>query len=77
MSTITATRAKFRCYSVTDYGSAESVILQAVTDDGDPENKAFWTASPSGKFEITISNPAVRGFFQPGVSYYLDIAEAE
>lgn len=69
-------RAKFRCSSVTDYEQAgEYAVLVAVADDGDPENRAFWQATPYGKLEISISNPAVRGFFKPGAAYYFDVAE--
>lgn len=73
-----ATRAKFRCNSVTDFGAnnGEKAVLGAVTDDGNAENKAFWNATPAGTLEITVNNPDVRGFFKPGQSYYLDISEA-
>lgn len=71
------TRAKFTCYSVTDYGLVKAVVLQAVTDASTPENKAFWTASPSGKIEISITNPPAAAVFEAGKSYYVDFTPAE
>ena len=41
-----------------------------------PENQRYHKYSPSGKLEITVSNPALRGAFKPGKSYYLDFTEA-
>lgn len=69
-------RAKFNAYSVTNFGSGESIVLQAVTDNDTPENERYHTATPSGKVEMGISNPAVLGFFTPGKSYYVDFTEA-
>lgn len=73
-----STRAKFNCFSVTTYsgGGSKQVKLQAVTDDGDPENKAFWSATPSGTVDISISNPAAADVFEAGKSYYVDFTEA-
>lgn len=53
-----------------DFGSGQQATLQAVTDTADPENKAFWEATPNGKLEISISNPVLRDFFKPGKAYY-------
>jgi len=70
-------RAKFNCYSVMRItGGGEQSVLQAVTDDGTPENESFWNATPSGRLEISITNPAAQGFFSPGTAYYLDFTEA-
>lgn len=68
------TRAKFRCESVTDHGTAKDVRLNAVTNTSE-ENKSFWDATPSGKLELTWVNPNVS--FKPGKEYYLDILEAD
>lgn len=71
------TRAKFNCHSITTYGGdAKQVRLQAVTDTSDPENKAFWTATPSGSIEISISSPAAAAVFEAGKSYYVDFTPA-
>lgn len=73
---ITTTRCKFRCDSVETFQYGETAKLSAVRDDATPENRRFAQASPGGKFEILVSNPAVRGFFKPGSDYYLDVTEA-
>jgi hypothetical protein len=72
-----ATRAKFRVNQITQYtGGGKQVKLMAVTDNGDPENKAFWNATPAGTLDITISNPDAADFFKVGQAYYLDFTEA-
>lgn len=70
-------RAKFRCNSVTDYGTSTSAELGAVADDGTEENKRFNKATPSGQLKITVDNPTTRDFLKPGKYYYLDFTEAE
>lgn len=71
-------RAKFRVGSYTQYtGAGRKFELSAVTDDGTPENQRYYTATPSGTLSITIDNPAVVDFLQPGKSYYLDFTEAD
>jgi hypothetical protein len=58
-------RAKFRITNITLYESPEetgSVRLAAVYANRDgsscAENKAFWSATPSGTLEMHINNPA-------------------
>jgi hypothetical protein len=71
-------RAKFRVNSLTQYaGAGRKFELSAVTDDGTPENQRYNTATPAGSLSITIDNPAVVDFLEPGKSYYLDFTEAE
>lgn len=74
----TTTRCKFRCYAVTQHdGGNRSVVLHPVySSDPNSENKAFWEASPNGKLELTITNPAAADVFEPGAEYYLDISKA-
>lgn len=55
---------------------AEEVTLQAVYGNGE-DNKAWSAATPSGRLQITITNPEAQGKFEPGKSYFLDIAPAE
>lgn len=70
------TRCKFRCESVTDHGTAKSVVMHPVySSDPNHENKKFWDASPGGKLDLTWINPNVG--FKPGQEYYLDITPAE
>ena len=69
-------RAKFRCNSVTDHGTMLSAQLGAVTDDGTPENERYHKYTPSGSLTITIDNPALSDFLEPGAYYYLDFTRA-
>lgn len=71
-------RAKFRVNSFTQFGGTtqRKFELSAVTDDGTPENERYNTATPSGSLSITIDNPNVVDFLQPGKAYYLDFTEA-
>ena len=73
------TRAKFVCQSVTKHngGNVGIVATPVYSNDPDAENRAFWEASPNGKLELTITNPAASGIFEPGAEYYLDITRAE
>lgn len=73
-----STRAKFLCNSITQYtGGTKQAVLAAVTDNGDPENKAFWSATPNGQITIGVSNPAAAAVFEVGKSYYVDFTEAD
>jgi hypothetical protein len=52
-----------------------SIEAHAVYANGDPnhENTKFWDASPSGKFELNVINPAAAKVFKVGQEFYLDI----
>lgn len=39
------------------------------------EDNSFAQATPGGKLELSVDNPAVKGFFKPGRKYYIDIVE--
>lgn len=70
-------RAKFYVTSVTLLGNSnQRVALNAMYDDGIPENKRFNQASPTGEMSILVSNPALAGKFRPGQRFYLDFTEA-
>ncbi len=69
-------RAKFRCNSVTDTGSQVQASLNAVADDGTPENERYHKYTPSGALTITIDNPDLGDFFVPQGFYYLDFSPA-
>ena len=81
-------RAKFRVQELKKYvGSApkagggwenailDGVVLMPVTG-GTPENEGFFLATPSGRIEMNVTNPAVVGFFEPGAEYYVEFAKA-
>lgn len=69
-------RALFICNSETRgaYAGSRSYKLNAVTpqagDEIDPEAESFWTATPQGNLEITITNP--EAYLTIGQRYYLD-----
>lgn len=72
-------RAKFHAESVTKHsGGVTSALLMPVRKGpSDSENTQFWQATPIGKLEITITNPAVQEFFEAGKEYYLDFTQCE
>ena len=73
-----ATRAKFVCMSVEDYGVSKKVKLAVVyAPDANGEDANFTKASPSGELWMTIDNPAASVQFKPGAKYYVDIHETE
>lgn len=73
-----STRCKLKCQHVQDNGHSRSVLLTPVYPDKDcPENKVFWENTPSGKLELTITNPAAFGIFEPLAEYTLDITKVE
>ncbi len=76
------TRCKFSCYSVKHqiYGgktvSVEAGLGPVYSADLTSENRKFWEATPSGKLELTINNPAAFECFEAGKEYYIDITPA-
>jgi len=74
---IDSTICKFVCDSVTkhQYGG-ETVKLVAQYDEKLDEDRRFAKASPSGSFEVFVSNPNVHGFFEPGKAYYMTVTPA-
>ena len=73
---VSTTRCMFECEMITKYpDDYEKVNLRAQYNTHIPMEKRFAEASPSGSFEIFITNPNVYGFFKPGTKYYLDIQE--
>jgi hypothetical protein len=77
---IGATVAKFRCYSVEDFGPSQRIKMTTVYESplGDnEENRRFYKASPSGQFEITVDNPNVHGFFVKDRDYIMEIRPAQ
>lgn len=45
--------------------------------DGSDENNTFAKFSPSGKFELSIANPALHGKFKQGDTFYVDFTPVE
>lgn len=72
-------RAKFLCDDVSTYkGTDNEIVKLSAVHGGDKneEDNQFSEATPSGQLQMTISNPAAKGFFETGKKYYLDISEA-
>ena len=66
-------RAKFKVQTVEHYeGAYRRVKLQAVSDDGIPENKRYHKYTPNGTIELSIDNPPASDVFAPGMSFYVD-----
>lgn len=68
--------AKMVCQSMQKSEEAETIILQAVYDDGCEENKSFSEATPSASVNMTISNKAAFGAFVEGQKYYVNFSPA-
>jgi hypothetical protein len=71
-------KAKFNVMEITKYGNGGGgkVTLSPVVGGDNPENKEFWEATPSGKIELCIDNPAVMQAFEFG-EYYVEFTKAE
>ncbi len=59
----------------------ERVALNAVCGgqpfgaNGESEDNTFAHWTPDGSLKLSISNPAIEGFFKAGRKYYVDITE--
>lgn len=70
--------AKFRVNSVEAHEGATSTIkmspVVAPTADErtaeNAENEKFWSATPQGRIELTITNPPAAEQFQPSDEFY-------
>lgn len=54
-----------------------SVSLRAVYKDGDPENEAFFAATPAADVNLHVVRPEVAEKFQEGKFYYVDFTPVE
>jgi hypothetical protein len=68
-------RCKFTVESVTHHAyGGRSVVLGTHYDEAlSKEDRAFSTATPSGKMTVEISNPKVFDVFSPGAKVYVDV----
>ena len=62
-------RAKFKVESVTLHTYGELIKMNAVCYDDNDENKSFSKATPTGSFEMSVSNEKIFGVFKPGDEY--------
>jgi hypothetical protein len=72
--------AKFQVKSVNQVfwgtGAKPHIIqLEAVTSG--PGNESWSQYTPSGKMEMTVTNPAAAGFFTPGKTVFINFTEAD
>lgn len=80
----TPMRAKVSCTGITKHGeTSETVVFTPVAkstsypEDGSDEDNTFAKFSPSGRFELTIANPALVGKFAIGDKFYVDFSPIE
>ena len=69
--------AKFKVNSVIRCEHTTELRMSPVfSTNPDSENKKFWDATPSGTFEMQVTNNSLEGF-HPGDEYYVTLARSE
>jgi hypothetical protein len=72
-------RAKFQLQEVTQNcwsPSGRKLVFSPLYDTSIPEDRRFAQATPSGRFEMQVDNPAALEKFQIGQHYYVDFTPA-
>jgi len=70
--------ARFHCHTVLKAKDQETVTLQPVySDKKDSPNYTWSQYTPTGKIEMTITNPAALGKFEPGKAYNIEFSQVE
>ena len=79
--------SKYGNFIQTEVGTKEEISQETLTmspvcpskfgPNGEHEDNDFHRWSPSGSFELTITNPALFGKFAIGDKYYLDFTKSE
>lgn len=68
--------AKFKVNQVNDYGTHRQVHLSPVySSDKSSPNYSWSQATPSGKLEMTITNPGAYEQFAIGKTYFMTFEE--
>ena len=68
--------ARFRVMNVNDYGTYRQVFLTPVlTNDPQDPNHSWSKYTPSGKLEMTITNPTAYEQFKVGKLYHMTFEE--
>ena len=73
-------RAKFMLHEKTLLAyspSAAKLVFYPQYDTSIPEDQRFAKATPSGRFEMTVDNPAALDQFELGKAYYIDFTPAD
>ena len=65
-------RAKFICTSKTEELETGRLQLTVVTDDGSPDNAAFFKYTPAGSIDLHVVNPEALKQFTVGDKYFVD-----
>lgn len=67
-------RCKFQLSEIREhaYSKAKTFVFTPNYDNTIEEDRRFYTASPSGRFEILVDNPAVFEKWKIGSYYYFD-----
>lgn len=63
-------KAKFVCTEVRSTQHGDTVTMTPVVS-GSKENAEFYKHTPGGQVSLSTVNPALKGFFAPGVEYML------
>lgn len=63
-------QAKFVVKAVTLMQGAELLLMEPVMSG--PGNEEWSNYTPSGKLEMTVTNPALHGTVKPGMVYLVD-----
>jgi hypothetical protein len=64
-------------YGVQPEATYKMVILEPRYDRSIPEDVRFLVATPSGRMEMRIDNPAALAQFIPGQAFYVDFTPIE
>ena len=75
----TTMRAKMKLMTVSRTETCDVMTFMCVSaksypTDGIHEDNTFSKFSPSGELKINVTNPALLGHIQPGVTFYVDFS---
>lgn len=83
MSKTQGVRAKFWVMDIKHHETGNpndicaSITMEPVYNNGDPANASWSKYTPSGKLEMTVTNPDAIDRFEKGKPYYVDFTPAE
>lgn len=73
-------RAKFKVTAITQHSwhpNLRSITMEPQYDPDIPEDQRFQEATPSGKLEMNVDNPAALEVLELGKTFYLDFTSVE
>lgn len=79
---IMGVRAKFRVDEIRTHAwnngaGAKTVVLVPSYDQSIPEDRRFYDATPTGRFEMLVNNPAALDQLALGQYFYIDLTPVE